>query len=157
MGNARRAEVSHELFVPSGGGQLFSEPELRGEFTALVLDYTPRQLAKFSGATPEGARHWLDGSRCANLANAVNIARSIPAVADWIVQKIGYRAREAQAQSYDVWLRGLYAIAAGDTPDALKARWAIRRLTVRDDDEDRNEPDTKTISFINRLEQRRRP
>lgn len=150
MGNAIRAEQRHQMGQTTGGEHLFSEPELRQEFTALVLDYTPRQLAKFSGATPEGARHWLDGSRCANLANAVNIARSIPSVADWIVQKIGYRAREAQAQSYDVWLRGLYAVAAGDGPDALKARWAIARLNHRDDEEPKVERDTQTIDIFTR-------
>lgn len=154
MGNAIRARDVQQLEQTTGGRELFSEPELREEFTALVLQYTPRQLARMSGATPEGARHWVDGSRCANLANAVNIAQSIPAVAEWIMHKIGYRAREMQAQSYDVWLRGLYAIASGDSPDALKARWAIRRLTQRDDEPPKVERDTKTIDIFTR---QRRP
>lgn len=149
MGNAMRAAGSQQVGQTTGGTRLFSEPELREEFTALVLPYTPRQLAKFSGATPEGARHWLDGSRCANLANAINIARSIPAVAEWIVQKLGYHARPVQAQSFDTWMQGLYAVAGGDGHDALKARWAIARLHQRDDDEPK-ERDTVTIDIFTR-------
>lgn len=149
MGNAIRARDEHLVEPTSSGRKLFSEIDAREEFSALVLQYTPRQLAKFAGTTPEGSRHWIDGSRGPNLASAVNIARSIPAVADWIVQKMGYRAREAQAQSYDVWLRGLYAIAAGDGPDALKARWAIARLNDRDD-QPKAERDTHTIDIFSR-------
>lgn len=143
MGNTIRATAQHLVGQTTGGEKLFSEPELREEFTALVLDYTPRQLAKFSGATPEGARHWLDGSRCANLANAVNIARHIPSVADWIMQKMGH-SRAVQAQSYDAWIQGLYAIAAGSGPDAERARWAIAQIGHR-------EPrDTATIEMFPR-------
>lgn len=143
MGNAIRARDEHLVAPTSGGETLFSEHQAREEFTALVLQYTPRQLAKFAGTTPEGARHWIDGSRGPNLATAVNIARHLPSVAAWIAQKMGY-SRPVQAQSYDVWLQGLYAIAAGSGPDAEQARWAIAQIGHR-------EPrDTKTIELFPR-------
>ncbi len=84
MGNAIARRDEHQLFVPTGGAKLFSEAEARDGFSARVLNYTPRQLSKMSGTTPEGARHWVDGSRGPNLASAINVARSIPAVAQWI-------------------------------------------------------------------------
>lgn len=143
MGNAIRARDEHLVGPTSGGRKLFSEIDAREEFSALVLQYTPRQLAKFAGTTPEGSRHWIDGSRGPNLASAVNIARSIPAVADWIMQKIGH-SRAVQAQSWDAWLQGLYAIAAGSGPDAEQARWAIAQIGHR-------EPrDTRTIELFPR-------
>lgn len=151
MRNATAVAVSQQVGQTTSGTKLFSETELRAEFTAKVLQYTPRQLAKFSGATPEGARHWLDGSRSANLTNTLNIALSIPAVSEWIVyEKLGY-SRAAQANSYDTVLQGLYAVAAGNGPDAMKARWAIARLNSRDDDPPkRDERDTVTVDIFTR-------
>lgn len=150
MGNAIARRDDHQLFVPSGGGKLFSEGEVREQFTALVLPYTNRQLAKLSGVTPEGTRHWLDGSRGPNVASLFNVAQHLPSVRDWVALRTGME-RVMQAKSYDVWLHGLYAIAAGSGPDAMQARKAIAKLNQRDEDTPKPAPrDTNTIDIFTR-------
>ncbi len=149
MGNAIARRDGHQLFVPSDAVKLFSEHEAREQFTALVLPYTNRQLAKISGVTPEATRHWLDGSRGPNVASLFNVAQHLPSVRDWVALRTGME-RVMQAKSYDVWLQGLYAIAAGSGPDAMQARNAIAKLTRRDDDPPKVERDTKTIDIFSR-------
>lgn len=129
MKNATRADDVHLLGQTTHGTKLLFEPQLREELTALIIPYTARQLAKFSGATPEGARHWADGSRCPKLHHAFSIAQSLPTVRDWVALRCGIE-RVMQAHSWDVWVQGLYTIAGGVGPDADKARWAITRLTA---------------------------
>lgn len=99
MGNAIQVPTSGTDSQTTGGTRLFSEGELRSEFTPLVIPFSPRQLARVSGATPEGARHWLDGSRAPNVANTLNIARALPSVNQWLAEKCDWRA--AQARSAD--------------------------------------------------------
>lgn len=150
MGKSSAVAVSQQVGQTTSGTRLFSEPEIRAELTAKLLQYTPRQLAKFSGATPEGARHWGDGSRTPNLTNTLNIALSIPSVSEWVVyEKLGY-SRSAQSGSYDTVLQALYAVASGSGPDAMKARWAIARLHSRDDEPKRDERDTVTVDIFTR-------
>lgn len=129
--------------------KLFSEHEARTQFTALVLPFNARQLSKMSGVTPEASRHWLDGSRGPNVASAFNVAQSLPTVRDWVALRCGIE-RVMQARSWDTWLQGLYAIAAGNGPDALKARWAIARINHRDDDPPIEQRDTTTIDIFSR-------
>lgn len=149
MANAIAQRSSQQLAQTTVGKKIFSDHELGEEFSALIIDYTPRQLAKFSGCTIEGARHWPTGRRRPGLAVAINIAQHIPAVAEWIIAKIGH-TRAAQANSYDAWLAGLYAIAAGHGPDAMKARWAIAQLDRAP------EPEPRTGNVICDLFERKR-
>lgn len=147
MGNAIGRRAEHQMFVPSDGRKLFSEHEVREEFAALVLPFNARQLSKISGVTPEASRHWLDGSRGPNVASAFNVAQSLPTVRDWVALRCGME-RVMQARSWDAWLQGLYAIAAGTGPDADKARWAIAQMNRAPEQPEQR--DTNTIDLFSR-------
>lgn len=53
-------------------------------------------------------------------------------------------------RSWDAWIQGLYAIAAGNGPDAMQARNAISRLTRADPLPDLPIRDTQTIDLFAR-------
>lgn len=127
MGKSISAAASQQVGQTTSGTKLFSEPELRPEFTALILPYTPRQLAKFSGATPEGARHWLDGSRMASLTNTLNIAKSVQSVGAWLAQRSGYE-RAAQAISTDAVIQWAVEHREAPNQDGALARAILREL-----------------------------
>jgi hypothetical protein len=127
MGNAIARRPEQQLLGRTEVGNKFSEDQAKQEFSAIVEDFEARQLAKMAGITPEGARKWLSAAACPNVASAVNIARHIPAVADWIAQRCGME-RAVQAKSYDAWIQGLYQIASGNGLDAQQARAAIAQL-----------------------------
>jgi hypothetical protein len=123
------AAVSQQVGQTTGGAKLFSEPEIRAEFCAIVVQFTPRQLSKFSGATPEGARHWVDGSRMANVTNTLNLARSMPSVQMWLADRSGYQ-RAVQAVSADAVIQWAIAHRAADGQDGTIARAILRELAT---------------------------
>lgn len=107
----------------------FEERAIRKECAVIIGAFTARQLEKASGCSTDAAKLWIAGRRIPNLTSAFNIAQSLPTVRDWVALRCGIE-RVMQARSWDAWLAGLYAIAAGSGPDAEKARWAITRMTT---------------------------
>lgn len=115
---------------------LFTNEVAAKSFQSCVIKFSAADLAQAAHRTKNAAKGWKDGSRAPDIASMVNMAQSLPAVRDWVALRCGIE-RVMQARSWDAWLAGLYAIAAGSGPDAEKARWAIARLT--------NEVTTETI------------
>lgn len=109
----------------SNGGSDFTDRELAESFSAQVIGFSSGQLAKAARCTKEGARHWLNASRCPSVARLFQMAQSLPTVRDWIYANVGPDDRAAQSQSLDTVVQALCAIASHDSEDGRRARQMI--------------------------------
>ena len=73
---------------PITGGAL-TDHDVAERFSARIVGYTPAQLAKAARCTKEGAKHWVDGSRCPSLPKILEMARTMPAVKEWLASEVG--------------------------------------------------------------------
>lgn len=126
-------------------------------FQPVVLKIDTGRLAQAAHRSKDAAKRWKQGRQCPSGASLINMARSLPAVQQWLAEESGYGNRAAQAQSADEIKRAIYALAAQQGSDGL---WAQKQIALmnRSDDElapKAEERDTRTISFIDRLQRRR--
>lgn len=156
MGNATAAAGINVL--PGINVRPLTDRDAADRFQPVVLKIDTGRLAQAAHRSKDAAKRWKQGRQCPSGASLINMARSIPAVQQWLAEESGYGNRAAQAQSADEIKRAIYALAAHSGPDGL---WAQKQIALMNRNEDepatkREERDTRTISFIDRLQQRRR-
>lgn len=66
-----------------------TDHDVAERFQKVVLGFTPAQLAKAARCTKEGAKHWVYGTRCPSLPKALEMARTMPAVKEWLASEMG--------------------------------------------------------------------
>lgn len=148
MGNAIARQMNNSCSEPDlTQNNYLSEMQVRKEWKGVVLPFEKPQLSELAGVTPQAVTHWYEGTRAPNTATLFNLAQSLPAVRDWVAMRCGIE-RAVQARSYDVWLQGLYQLAAGTGAEAEKARRAIRLLDTPPQPVE--ERDTRTIDLFSR-------
>lgn len=74
-------------------------------FQAAVFEFPAADLARAAHRTKNAAKGWKDGSRAPDIASAINMARALPCVQEWLIHEIGAGARDAQAMSADAVIR----------------------------------------------------
>lgn len=155
MGNAIRATGINVL--PGINVRPLTDRDAADLFQPVVLKIETGRLAQAAHRSKDAAKRWKQGRQCPSGASLINMARALPAVQQWLAEESGYGNRAAQAQSADEIKRAIYSLAAGQGPDAL---WAQKQIALmnRGDDEPAPKPeerDTRTISFMDRLQRRR--
>lgn len=120
---ARRLNYSSSGEILTQNISFVTDGGVREEFSGLVTPYTKHQLADLTGLSPQATALWHRNLRTPTAASIFNLAQTIDSVRDWVAQRCGME-RAVQAGSWDVWIQGLYHVAAHDE----RARKAIRLL-----------------------------
>lgn len=88
-----RTAPSTRRKVPTVGRQTTIGPltdrDVAERFSATVIGFNPSQLAQAARCTKEGAKHWVNGSRCPSLPKVLEMARAMPAVKAWLMHEMG--------------------------------------------------------------------
>lgn len=85
-----RREVPPVVSMPPIGP--LTDRDVAERFSAKVVGFTPSQLAKAARCTKEGAKHWVNGSRCPSLPKVLEMARAMPAIRSWLIHEMGEAA-----------------------------------------------------------------
>lgn len=107
MGNAiriRDANLAARTNVAASRPPITNVVAAEG-FQAVVLEFSAADLARAAHRTKNAAKGWKDGSRAPDIASAINMARALPCVQEWLIYEIGAGARDAQAMSIDAIIR----------------------------------------------------
>lgn len=92
-------------------------------FQPVVLKIDTGRLAQAAHRSKDAAKRWKQGRQCPSGASLINMARTIPAVQQWLVEESGYSNRDAQAMSADAVIRWAreYRKASGMDGDVARA------------------------------------
>lgn len=67
-----------------------SDRDAAERFCDAVSQFSAGDLARAAHRTKSAAKGWKDASRAPGLASAINMARALPTVRDWICAEIGH-------------------------------------------------------------------
>jgi hypothetical protein len=110
-----------------------SEQQVAEHVSAMLVPFSPDQLADVAGRNPETARQWKLATRAPNSSSLLAIAKAIPAIGDWVISELGRDTGITGAlenpQTLGVILSGLQAVALQGGVQGAIARKLISQIT----------------------------
>ncbi len=126
---ADRAPANCSTSTVSTGQKFLTERDLCARVAAVTRRSQRGELAQAAGSTKESARNWKDGTSCPNLAKTINMARRIPAVAEFVLSEIV--GDENGPHALNAVIAGLHAVSSDPGPQGSAARALLTRLIGR--------------------------
>jgi hypothetical protein len=135
MGNARSRRDDDSRTQTTVVGNYFRDDDVKEGLAPILAKFTPRQIKNASGAGIDAAKKWIDKDRTANTAHVINMARSLPAVSEWLADQVGWRA--AHAVSADAIIRWAHETRGAKGLDGNVARAVLKALSDPDPEPER--------------------
>lgn len=86
MGSARRATLrkAYEHLPPKMSGPFVTQSELKQRFSAVLLRFTAKDLARASGCSVDAAKSWKNGERFPHGDALINLASTLEPINSWL-------------------------------------------------------------------------
>lgn len=108
------------------GLKFVTERDVTARVSTIARQSQRGELARAAGSTKDSAKNWQDGTNCPNLAKTINMARRIPAVAEFVLAEIV--GDDNGPHALNAVIAGLHVVAADPGPEGSAARALLTRL-----------------------------
>lgn len=108
------------------GLKFVTEKDVTARVSVIARQSQRGELAKAACASKDTAKNWQDGTNCPNLAKTINMARRIPAVAEFVLAEIV--GDDNGPYALNAVIAGLHAVSADPGPQGSAARALLTRL-----------------------------